>query len=61
MVTCDYFYKFKELQNRKETVNFAQARCCGSLLKAIETSPAQISKMECGCSAVLRSELEKCC
>lgn len=53
MVMCDYFYGFKELQDRKESVNFAQAKCCGSLLKTIEMNLAQISRMERGCSAML--------
>lgn len=53
MVRYDCFYKFKELQDRMESVDFAQARFCGSLLEAIEMNPAQISRVECGCSAVL--------
>lgn len=53
MVRYYCFYKFKELQDRKKSVEFAQAGCFGSLLEAIEMSPAQISRIECDCSAVL--------
>lgn len=53
MLRWDCFYKSKELQDRKESVDFALARCCGSLLEAIEKSPAQTSGMKLGCYVVV--------
>jgi len=40
-------------------MDFALATCCGSLLEAIEKSPAQASRINCGCYAVAWSGLEK--